>query len=169
MRTLLLAAHADDETLFAAYLAQRHAAHVVAVFDEGREEELSLATAWMGCTWQQLTVVKGEDAARVEEALWPLRRERWKLVIVPRIHPDGHEEHNMVAEVAARVFKARQVEYGLYGPRGVRDTDGELVRPDAPVYIGRKLAAMSCYRSQIADPATRPWFYDLLDMREWTT
>lgn len=173
MRTLLLAPHADDESLFASYLAQRHAAHVVVVFDEERESELSMATSWLGCSYQQFPLAKGQDDDMVEAFLIGLRdpagADDWDLVIAPAIEEFGHEEHNQVGRLALTVFQDCEIiRYRTYSPRGNR-TIGEPVLPDRPDFIRRKLAALSCYRSQIAEPSTQPWFYDLLDMREWTT
>lgn len=170
-RTLLLAPHADDETLFASYLAQRYAAQVVAVYDEGRENELAQATQWLGCTYRQFPLAKGQDEDMVEAYLIGLRDpasgDDWDLVIVPAIEEFGHEEHNLVGRLALTVFQdCELIRYRTYSPRGTR-TIGEPVVPDDPDHIARKLAALSCYRSQITEPAAQPWFYDLLDMREW--
>ncbi len=174
MPTLLLAPHADDETLFASFLAQRYGAHVHVVYDEGkeREKELHMATTWLGCNYSQGNVPKGSSAAVVEAALIGLRdpsgADDWDRVIAPAIEESGHEEHNLVGELALETFgDVEIVRYSTYAPRGIRMTWNEEVEADRPEFVARKLAAMSCYRSQIADPATRPWFYELLDMREW--
>lgn len=173
MSTLLIAPHADDETLFAAYLAQRYKAHIAVVFNEGREGELAQATTWLGCTYRQLRAGKGANAVEVETELRTLLDPRvqtatWERVLVPYAEPDGHEEHNLVYEVAAKVFSEHWLmPYRTYAPRGQRSHGTESF-PDEPVHVARKLAALSCYRSQIEDTATSPWFYSLLDMREWT-
>lgn len=173
MRTLLVAPHADDESLFAAYLAQRYFTTVAVVYDEGRERELASATQWLGCTYQQLPIRKGAPAEVVERYLSGLRDQRkgdqWERFILPGYHPEGHEEHNLVSRVGQRVFTEGEVIlYATYGPRGERTRpSGCEVFPENPEHVARKLAALSCYRSQIADPATGPWFYSLLDMREW--
>lgn len=173
MRTLLLSPHADDETLFASYLAQRYAAHVAVVYDEGRERELAQASAWLGCHYTQGNLPKGASADQVEALLIGLRdpsgADDWDQVIFPYAHEFGHEEHNLVSDLAASVFyDVPRIAYSTYAPRGVRMTWNEETFPAEPEHVARKLAAMSCYRSQIADPATRPWFFELLDMREWT-
>jgi LmbE family N-acetylglucosaminyl deacetylase len=171
-RALLLAPHADDESLFAAYLAQRYAAHVVAVFDEGRAGELDHATTWLGCGFHQMPIPKGAGEDTVEAFLIGLRdpsgADDWDLVIIPAVEEFGHEEHDLVGRLALSVFQdCELIRYRTYSPRGTR-SHGTPSLPDRPEFIARKLAAMSCYRSQIEDAATRPWFYDLLDMREWT-
>ena len=171
MRTLLIAPHADDETLFAAYLAQRYAAHVAVVYDEGREQELSLATTWLGCAYSQGGVRKGASGDEVEALLIGLRdpsgADDWDLVLAPAVSEVGHEEHNLVGERCAVMFyDVPIIWYSTYAPRAHR-MKGEESFPEDPGHVARKLAALSCYRSQIADPASGPWFYSLLDMREW--
>lgn len=172
MRALLIAPHADDETLFASYLAQKHGALVAVVYDEGqrRQRELEHATTWLGCECTHLGVPKGAPDERVTQALAALRGQVFVpnegLVIAPAYHPDGHEEHNRVSSAVSRVFSQKKAWYPTYAPRGERDRRGDEVVP-RPEWIARKLAALSCYRSQIEHPSTIPWFYDLLDMREW--
>jgi LmbE family N-acetylglucosaminyl deacetylase len=167
--TLLLAPHADDETLFASYLAQRHAAFVVVVYDEGREAELAQATQWLGCRYMQLGGQKGEHEDGIVSRLHGLTEGyEWEHVIHPAEEVAGHEEHNIVARAAEAVFQGtRRTTYLTYAPRAQRSRGTEEF-PAEPVHVARKLAALSCYRSQIDDPATAPWFYSLLDMREWT-
>jgi LmbE family N-acetylglucosaminyl deacetylase len=172
-RTLLIAPHADDESLFAAYLAQRYAAHVHVVYDEGRQAELELATAWLGCGFSQGNVPKGASADVVEASLIGLRdpsgADDWDLVIAPAVVLVlGHEEHNLVGQLAEQTFRDVPITwYATYAPRGQRTVGRKESFPAEPEHVARKLAALSCYRSQIADPATAPWFYSLLDMREW--
>lgn len=172
-RALLLAPHADDETLFAAYLAQHYAAHVIVVYDEGRESELAQATQWLGCTHQQLPVQKGTtDAEEVEVFLNglrdPLGQDPWDIVAMPAVEEGGHEEHNAVGKAGWQTFGDLEiVRYTTYAPRGERTRGRHESFPSQPEHVARKLAALSCYRSQIADPASGPWFYSLLDMREW--
>jgi len=169
VRTLLVAPHADDETLFASYLAQRYAAHVLVVYDEGRENELAQATQWLGCTYTQLGVEKGATIPEVRGALDAFATGWWDgdRVIAPAIEDYGHDEHNIVAHLAEPVFGSVYIRYRTYAPRGTR-SHGNPSEPFYPDYIARKLAALACYRSQIEEPSTRPWFYELLDMREWT-
>lgn len=171
-RTLLLAPHADDESLFCSFLAQKYAADVVAVYDEGREVELEHATSWLGCGFHQMPVPKGASEETVEAFLLGLRdpagQDDWQRVIAPDVEEFGHEEHNLVGRLALTVFSDIEIiRYRTYSPRGTR-SHGTPVKPERPEWIARKLAALSCYRTQIEDVTTRPWFYDLLDMREWT-
>ena len=170
-RTLLIAPHADDETLFASYLAQRHAAVVAVIYDEGRSDELGMATAWLGCDYVQLAARKGMGEEETETYVNGLRdpsgQDDWERVIAPAEEAAGHEEHNIVARVAGEVFSdVPIIRYTTYAPRGQRTKGREEIEPTW-AQIRRKLAALSCYATQIEDTATRPWFFDLLDMREW--
>lgn len=169
MRTLLLAPHADDETLFASYLAQRHAAHIFVVYDEGRIDELHYASHWLGCRATQLSAWKGMDPEEVEVHLnAAFDPQEWDRVILPIPFAAGHEEHTLVGEIALRLFAGCElIQYATYGPRGVRQQTATEVIPYDPAHYARKLAALSCYRTPIATVATRPWFVELLDMREW--
>ncbi len=171
-RALLLAPHADDESLFAAYLCQRYEPYIVVVYMEYREEELALAVRALGCQGMQLPLPKGADEDMVEAHLVGLRDPAddndWDLVIAPAVEEFGHEEHNLVGRLCLTVFQdIKMIRYRTYSPRGTR-SHGTPVPPGSGEEISRKLLAMSCYRSQAEDRATRPWFYDLLDMREWT-
>jgi len=169
-RTLLIAPHADDETLFASYLAQRYGAHVLVVYDEGRDVELEHATTWLGCVPMQLPVEKGAHPDVVASYLRGYVSGDYDRFIIPDVEEYGHEEHNLVGSLAVELIPidAEVIRYRTYSPRGTR-SHGTPVVPERPEWIARKLAAMSCYRTQIEDVSTRPWFYDLLDMREWTS
>lgn len=169
MSTLLLAAHADDETLFASYICQREKPLVIVCFDEGRHySELAPAAGILGCPWVGFGLapqVYDADALARHLSLEPYTSA--DRVWAPAYHFDGHEEHNLVGQVADTVFGDRVRYYLTYAPRGQRQTEGFEVVPTAEE-IARKLRAMACYVSQIEYPATRPWFFDLLDMREFT-
>lgn len=170
-RTILIAAHADDESLFAAFLAQRHSAHIAVVYDEGREAELAGAADALSCSYSQGNVRKRASADEVEAMLIGLRdptgQDDWDIVIAPDEEEFGHEEHNAVAKAAWQTFGDLEIiRYRTYSPRGTR-SHGTPSLPGRPEHIARKLAALSCYHTQIEDVTTRPWFYDLLDMREW--
>jgi LmbE family N-acetylglucosaminyl deacetylase len=181
--TLLIAPHADDETLFASFLAQRTAARVVVVFDEGREGELAQATAWLGCTyeqwrydparpdWQEIAARIAEEGAKHETTWAPAVIGGGNGYEDPSKPPPPHWgvlQHDHIGQLAADALGDRCHAYCLYTRWNGRHQATESF-PDEPEHVARKLAALSCYRSQIADPATGPWFYSLLDMREWTT
>jgi hypothetical protein len=71
----------------------------------------------------------------------------------------GHEQHNLVAEVARTIFGDRVQPYLTY-VRGQMRTRGTEV-PFEPQWVSRKLRALACYESQIALTGnTQPWFMD---------
>jgi LmbE family N-acetylglucosaminyl deacetylase len=173
MSDLLLAPHADDETLFASFLVQRYKPIVVVVIDDGREhggELLAALVAQDVREYRELKFPPGFDRSMlktwlhdfVEERGWPER------VFAPWPEPEGHEDHNEVGVAAIEYFGRDLVtSYLTYAPRGERSRGGMLSEPEHPEHVRQKLIALGCYRSQILNERTRPWFYDLLDMREW--
>lgn len=167
MTTLLLAPHADDESLFAAYTCQRERPKIVCCFDEGRNfGELAPAAGILGCEWVGFGIQRGAPAEALMRQLETFPYTEAEVVWAPAFHPDGHAEHNLVSLVARSLYGPRVRYYLTYAPRGHRQVDGQQVVPE-PEQIARKLRALACYVSQMEDPATRPWFYELLDMREW--
>lgn len=166
--SVLFAPHADDESLFAAYTCLREQPLIVVCFDEGRYyDELSPAASVLGCNWRGLAGRGTEDAIRAAMlASQEYGPSRVKHVWAPAYAEDGHEDHNLIAMLAREVYGSRVRSYLTYAPRGERQTNGDEVRPE-PWMIARKLRALSFYVSQIELPATRPWFFDLLDLREW--
>ena len=170
MSSLLLAAHADDETLYAAYTCLREKPHVVVCTYRHPGEELPNAMEALGCDFTQLVFAEGALAHHALCHWLKLNGEfgtgEPDVVYAPSYHGDGHEEHNIVALAARDVYGSRVRSYLTYAPRGRRQREGTEVIPE-PWMIARKFAALACYESQIAQSSTRPWFYDLLDMKEW--
>ena len=159
MKTLLLDPHGDDAVLFATYTCLRERplvlmTHRTVPFDESME-----GCSRIGC---HAISIASED--KVSHLRYYDGAEK---VYVPMIRVDGHEEHNEAAQLALVAFGPERVVFYLtYAPRGQRDRDGVEVVPTTPE-IACKLHALSCYQSQIEQSTTRPWFFDLLDMREW--
>lgn len=129
----------------------------------------------LGCEYTQLDVVLPDtDGMKIRDPLI-----RWlndeiasvgspDVVIAPSFEDGGHEQHNAVAEAATAVFGGNVIHYLTNTRHGGRSTDGTEVELDDPEWISLKLQALACYRSQMRVPNCRPWFYDLLDLREWT-
>lgn len=187
---LLLAPHGDDETLFAAFTCMRYGKrmHVIVCTQDAdpkirgvRSLETSRAIAQLGCThheWPMSADNPDWGAARQWLEGWAsdkLFARRIENVFAPAIEPDmgderlwgsGHEQHNAVGLLAQDVFGDRVTHYLTY-VRGERSRYGVEVPPPTGHEIARKLRALSCYESQITDPLSRPWFFELLDMREW--
>jgi LmbE family N-acetylglucosaminyl deacetylase len=112
------------------------------------------------------------DAAKVWLSGWTsgkLFGTEITAVFAPAVEEHGHEQHNTVGRLAQDVFGERVTYYPTYAPRGQRSRTGVEVPPPTAHEIALKLRALSCYESQITNPATRPWFFELLDLREWHT
>jgi LmbE family N-acetylglucosaminyl deacetylase len=176
---LLLAPHADDETLFASYLILRHKPDVLVCSRSRDEEEATLREAelaeamaildapyrvWPYTSLDRRTIIADLSA-------WLPKNDptyRYSHVFAPAVEQGGHDEHNGVGQAALDVFGSERVTpYLTYAPRGQRSREGVEVIPADPSWIALKLRALACYRSQIEDPKTRPWFFELLDLREW--
>lgn len=172
MTTIILAPHGDDETLFAAYTCMRTRGHVIVCTQDASESvrqersiETTRAIEILGCSHHEWPVPSGKiDPAQVR--LWLKGWDHATQVYAPAIHPEGHEEHNLIGELAREVFGDRVVFYTTYAPRGQRHIGSLEIIPSTDE-IQWKLQALACYRTQISYPLTRPWFFDLLDLREW--
>lgn len=182
MTALLLAPHADDETLFAAYTLMRYRPHVVVCLKagdrSGRETEEAIAELGLdpyghiddaepGAGLEQWPYAEERPIPNdLLELLWT-RRDEYDRVFAPAVEEGGHEQHNEIGRIAVTVFGVGRVTgYLTYTRAGGRSTWGTLVEPTTD-WIAMKLRALSCYQSQIDRDATRPWFYDQLDLREW--
>lgn len=180
MRSLLLAPHADDETLFCAFTIAAHAPHVMIVARDPdpdtaiirgsesiracREMATDVTVDYLGHS------VEGHvDEDRVAADLADLRDVNegpWR-VFAPAVEEHGHREHNLVGQAAVDVFGAGCVTpYLTYTRTGGRSTLGDEVRYENE-WISRKLRALACFQSQIDHPDRRPWFYDQIDLREF--
>lgn len=179
MNAIVLAPHGDDEVLFAAYVCMRERAHVIVCSQDAdpavrkaRSLETTRAIEILRCSHHEWPIPAGsidwEDAKKKLEP-WnstSLVASTPDRVYAPAVSPEGHEEHNLIGNLAIAVFGDKVIPYGTYAPRGQREVLAREVVPNADE-IQRKLQAIACYRTQIAHPSTRPWFYELLDMREW--
>lgn len=178
MATLVLAPHGDDETLFASYICQRNRAHVIVCTQDANPEirqqrsfETNAAISELGCSHQEWPMPASAfdyDQAKRWLEVWASTAHVAEIpdkVYAPAISPEGHEQHNEVGHLAIQVFGDSVIPYMTYAPRGQRQTGVEVI--PTPTEIQRKLRALACYGSQIGNHLTRPWFYELLDMREW--
>ena len=179
---LLLAPHGDDETLFAAFTCMRYGKrlHVIVCTQDADEKmrgvrslETSRAITLLGCThheWPMPADQWDRETAKMWLEGWASEKlfaQRIEQVFAPAIEPEGHEQHNAVGLLAQDVFGDRVTHYLTYAPDGVRSRYGVEVPPPTAHEIALKLRALACYESQITNPATRPWFFELLDLREW--
>ena len=182
MTALLLSPHNDDEVLFASYLCLRYHPHVIVCLRSGvqerygvyaseREEETEEAMRHLGCTWEQWPYqdqsfdhFRGIGALRGGfEAL----AGQYDHCFAPAVELEGHEQHNLIGQLAREVFGDRITHYLTYTRDGGRSRDGVPNEPDEPEWIAAKMQALACYRSQLRVHNCRPWFYEQLDLREW--
>lgn len=179
MNPIVFAPHGDDEVLFVAYTCMRERAHVIVCSHDAdpkirtqRSLETTAAIQIMRCSHHEWPVDAGKMDARLART-WMSAWNSTSLVAstpdrvyAPAVNPQGHEEHNLIGQLALEVFGDKLIPYGTYAPRGQRERLLHDVIPTADE-IQRKLQALACYRSQIDNPSTRPWFSELLDMKEW--
>jgi LmbE family N-acetylglucosaminyl deacetylase len=178
---LLLAPHNDDETLFAGFSVQRFSPHVVTCFQSWAQEqrggpshsvrqEETIRACWnLGATdWEQWLVRDdAPDAEMLAALLIEIRdRQGWDMVLAPAFEDGGHEQHNLVAEMALGVFGEHRLVTYLTYVRGSGKTRSDTEVPFDAMMVSKKMRAMSCYRSQIAVENTRYWFCDET-LREW--
>lgn len=167
---LFLSPHNDDETLFGAFTLLRERPHVAVVFDSciqvqrgygdqcnatnRRFETVMALRALLGSGGGSVSFLGFADniitGTEFREALeFSLRKfDRPEMVYAPAIEEGGHPQHNLVGEIAARVFP-RVTHYLTYTNRG--KSVGVPV-PFELHWVARKLQALSFYGSQICLP-----------------
>ncbi len=166
--TVFVAPHNDDETLFGAFTLLREKPHVIVclrsmvqelrgcgITYRQREAETEAALRTLRVpSWEQWEILDSEPD-------WELIGERLRRldaghVFAPAFEDGGHDHHNTIAELAARVFHGRLTAYLTY-THEKRSTNGQLV-PFESEWIELKLMALLCYRSQILERSTRDHF-----------
>lgn len=183
MRTLLLSPHnlGDDETLFASYLCLMYEPHVIVclrsarmadpnypggmpISAETRELETAAAMEVLGCTWEQWQILDNYPRGWERQLRAKLSTLDPDLIFAPAPELGGHQQHNVIGEMASKLFGDRTQHYLTYTSAG-RSTDGVQV-PHPPGWVDTKRQALSCYRSQAEHPATKHWF-EQEDLREF--
>ena len=187
MNSVLIAPHNDDETLFAAYTIMRERPHVIVALSDPhngrkREQETRTAVDWLtagrssvehwgfDCScpdWEGLSSAIGE-LARYDRVWAPAVVGEASGYVLGEAPENGWGvlQHEHLGWLAQNILRARVRRYCLYTRWHGRHKVREIV--PTGVEIARKLVALSCYESAIADRATRSWFYENLDLREWT-
>lgn len=171
---LCFESHSDDAALFAAFSAMRHGCHVVTVLEgqvqaarglritqQQRVAENAAAMRELGLTFDQWPYRDDTpDWTAVEVAMRAIdERLQPEIVLAPMVELGGHIQHNEVGALAEKVFGPRVIEYASYVRGAGRTTTGHPV-VGTPEQIQRKLRALACYRSQIAEVSCQPWFLD---------
>lgn len=174
---VFFAPHNDDETLFGAFTILRYQPTVVVCLASYRQEatyggpvaaglartaETGRAMEELGVAdWYQWPYSDAEpDWGSVEAAMRAFDRDREpEVVFAPAVEGGGHEQHNAIGELAAKVFEGRVVSYLTYR-RGHLRTQSANPATFKPEWVQKKLRALACYGSQIALRQTEPWFLD---------
>jgi len=182
-RSLFLAPHNDDETLFGAFTLIAWKPDVIVCFRSAKQSRSGIEPQRREMeTGLALQILEGErgfmqsavlDTATDREALGPLTEmltdaheifpesdRPYDLVFAPAVEEGGHEQHSFVGQLALDVFGPDRVVPYLTYRRGFGRSTSSVEVPFLPEWPARKLAAMSFYRSQIALPSTAPWFVD---------
>lgn len=158
-RTVFLAPHHDDETLFGAFTLIAHKPLVVVVYDGGpdREAETNAAGEILGCQVEHWRLAAdadlGLDVAGLEA----------DAIYAPLPELFGQPQHNAVGQAAEARWAGRVVHYLTYTSSG-KSTNGQPV-PFEFSWIGLKLQALACYPSQYGHPSCAPHF--LRDQTEY--
>lgn len=157
---LFLSPHNDDAALFGAFTILRERPFVVPVFDSyvqaargtgitkaQRRAEDEAAMEILGAPlWFLGLSDMNPNAASVERELKSLpRRLSPEMVYAPLPEVYGHPHHNLVGEVAKRVFP-NVTFYCTYTTAGKSRGTAVPYEPEWPLL---KLKALACYESQI--------------------
>jgi len=174
-RSVFLAPHNDDETLFGAGLLMRHQPFVVVCLRSmvqeqrgtgirfgQREAETDTALTELGqARWDQWELTDDLPVAqlsiRLGKKIEGLTAD-FDHCFAPAVEAWGHEHHNLIGELAVETFGSERVtRYLTYTRLHGRSTDGMEV-PFEPWMVERKLRALACYRSQILEPSCTEHF-----------
>ena len=183
MANVLLAAHNDDECLFAAHVCARFEPHVIVclrsdaqaqrglpITYEMREKETEEAMRVFGLDWTQWPFPDSKpNPGELKRAMRTIEADVGfvpRRVFAPLPEDGGHEQHNLIGELAHEVFGDRVRFYSTYR-RGLGKSRAGREIVMEPEWIVLKLQALQCYRTQIMEPSTRPWFLE--DLKEYLT
>lgn len=158
MGALLLAPHADDETLFAFYTMLRDDAYVLVCLDSGhdRRQELKAAMKVANREWGYIEVPEtAPDWNFVSDSIREVAKDHSTL-IAPAYIGGGHEHHNEIAMIAATLGLPTTWYHTYVRGQGRTAWGQAIIGSGAEMELKRR--AMDCYASQIADPKTKPWF-----------
>lgn len=177
--------HSDDECLFGSFTIQRERPLVMVVYDsfiqvtrgdpdcywELRRIETLNGVHYMDpevavvfCGLRDDTVY---TTTQVTDAiLHALPTSNWETIShiwAPAYEEGGHDQHNLVSQACHGLANHRYLTYTRgKGKSRTYMHEGYCIpakRVDpTPDMIARKLRALSCYTSQIANPSTQSWF-----------
>lgn len=171
--------HHDDVVLFSCYalMSVRHATvkTVLGTAASPRGQESRHAIEALGLKKDQYEAwpidEDSPDWAEAETRMQMVKDEHRNghplIVFAPAVEEDGHEHHNAVGELAQKIFGDLCVFYLTYRRGHARSRSDTEVIPTLAGWRAKKLAALSCYASQIDREDTRPWFCSDDVLREW--
>jgi LmbE family N-acetylglucosaminyl deacetylase len=163
---ILLAPHADDETLFACYTLLRERPLVILCLpgaprhglSDTRVAEFAAAMDILDCDWVSLI---GSDLEPTLRTFDP--EHAW----APLPEPDGNSDHNRIGELAARLWPGKLSFYTTYTTNSRTVLDKPVKFEESWPSIKRQ--ALACYESQRSHPGIREHFVRPLDeyVVEW--
>ena len=177
---LLLSPHNDDETLFTSFTILRERPLVVFLTDsfiqlnrgdgitaEERNKESKQAMEVLNCDYIFANL---RDDLLSRDVLRDYFKELVKFnpdkVYAPKPYLNGNEHHNMVGEIAEKMFGDKVVFYATYTKDNLYTTGKTEIKPTNKELI-LKRQALQCYRSQLSLGATRPHFEAVLGQSEF--
>lgn len=178
MKSLFIAPHNDDETLFGAFTLLREKPLVLIVTDSyiqykrgdgvtwaDRRMETSKAMYMLGCPLNFLGLPDNElREIDIKNKLDSF--EGFETIYAPKPYENGNPHHNMIGEVAKELFGDKVIFYSTYTKDNLYMTGKtEIVPTDEELEL--KNRALECYKSQLSLPSTRPHFEAVLGKSEW--
>jgi LmbE family N-acetylglucosaminyl deacetylase len=156
MRSVFLAPHPDDETLFGAFTLLRHKPTVVCVLDCGAERAGEFFDACdvldVPCQpWPFPETDPDWDAIAARVAAL-----NTDVLYAPAWAKHGNSDHNRIAKIADETHPGAVVHYLTYTTDG-KQTDGVIVSHE-PEWVPLKIRALACYPSQSGHPSHAPHF-----------
>lgn len=163
---LLVAPHADDETLFAAYVQLAFSPEVVVCLQGRRARHLprnAVRESESLAACNVLGTRVGFVPSPCDPPDWPLVEEvlrGWgdpQRVFAPLPEPGGHRQHNQIGNLAHSLWPDRTTFYATYRDLEKSTTGTPIEVQDG--WFAKKAAALSCYRSQHSKPDTAFHFH----------
>lgn len=173
---VFLSPHSDDAVLFGAFLILRYEPIVVTALRSKKQEMFGIkhaqrekedvaAMCELGVSvfqqWAEPDVDPDWEAVRSMVAELDYSSSEYvDQVFAPAIEEGGHDQHNMIGQLAQDIFGNRVTSYLTYTRHRGRSTDGNEVTPE-PWMIACKLRALSCYGTQMhPETGCQTWFLD---------
>lgn len=175
--SLLISPHSDDACLFACFTLMREKPLVLTVTssyiqqnrgenitpDQRKQEDIE-AMKILGCS-----IMFGELRDDILDE-WGVKNlvskfANFDTIYAPSIQ-GGNKDHDLIGKVAKELFGDKVKQYTTYTPTELYTT-GLIERVPSPAETLLKERALSCYRSQITLPTTKPHFDAMKGKPEW--